>query len=72
MFRQMVYGCLVLSLVLAPAWSAAEPAARAPKAYLPESVYAFETVVEGVPVVYEFILQNLGDETLHILDIKSG
>lgn len=72
MFRQMVYRCIVLGLVLAPAWSAADPAGSGPKAFLPESVYAFEAVVEGVPIVYDFILQNLGDEALHILDIKSG
>lgn len=43
-----------------------------PKAYLPESVFEFQPVVEGTEVVHDFILSNKGDEPLEILNVKSG
>ena len=72
MFRQMFYHLIVLSLLLAPVWSAADPATRGPEAFLPESLFEFGAVVEGVPILYDFILHNRGDEDLNILDIKTG
>jgi hypothetical protein len=43
-----------------------------PKAYLPENIFEFEPVLEGVAVVHDFILHNQGDEPLDILRVKSG
>lgn len=43
-----------------------------PKAYLPENVYEFAPVMEGLQVVHEFVVHNKGDEPLNILNIKSG
>lgn len=43
-----------------------------PKMYVPENVYQFEPVVEGMTVVHDFIIHNRGDEPLEILRVKSG
>lgn len=43
-----------------------------PKAYLPENVFEFPPVPEGVEVVHDFVLYNRGDEPLNILGIKSA
>jgi len=54
---------------------AAGPAASkvsGPSAFLPETVYTFEPVLEGSVVVHEFVLQNKGDEILFIERLKSG
>ncbi len=43
-----------------------------PKAYLPESVFEFQPVVEGTEVIHDFVLHNKGDEPLEIVNVKSG
>lgn len=72
MFSKALYGWIVLSILLAPALSTADTVGPAPKAFLAESLFEFGTVVEGVPILYDFILHNRGDEILNILNIKSG
>ena len=52
--------------------SATTDARTGPKAYLPESVFEFKPVPEGVEVVHEFVVHNRGDEPLAILKVKSG
>lgn len=47
----------------------AQPKAQA---FLSESVFTFQPVVEGKQVVHEFIIHNKVDASLSILDIKSG
>lgn len=63
---------IALSILFAPCWTTAGESSRGPEASLPENVFEFKPVVEGIPVVHEFILHNRGDETLTILDLKSG
>ena len=58
------------ALILATAPAASK--ASGPSAFLPERIYTFEPVLEGAQVVHEFVLQNLGDETLFIERLKSG
>lgn len=72
MFSKALYGWIILSILLAPALSTADPVGPAPEAFLAESLFEFGTVVEGVPILYDFILHNRGDEILNILNIKSG
>ncbi len=43
-----------------------------PKAYLPENIYEFAPIMEGLEVVHEFVVRNKGDEPLNILKVKSG
>lgn len=43
-----------------------------PSAFLREQTYAFESVVEGSEVIHNFILQNKGNETLFIENVKAG
>jgi hypothetical protein len=58
---------------LAPGFGlAAETPAKAPQAFLPESVYEFQPVLEGTQVVHEFVLKNRGEAPLNILQVKSG
>jgi hypothetical protein len=60
-------------MLLAPGFGLAnEMPAKAPQAFLPESVYEFQSVLEGTQVVHEFVLKNKGDAPLNILQVKSG
>ena len=43
-----------------------------PKIYLPENIYEFAPILEGLQVVHEFAVYNKGDQPLNILKIKSG
>lgn len=43
-----------------------------PKAYLPENVYEFPPILEGLEVVHDFVIHNKGDEPLNIQNVKSG
>ena len=74
----MIYGktkirfLLTACLLIAPSLGLAlETSTNGPRAFLPESVYEFQPVLEGVQVSHEFILGNQGDEPLQIIHIKS-
>jgi len=49
-----------------------ETADRFPSAFLREQIYTFEPVAEGSQVVHDFILQNRGNDTLFIENVKAG
>lgn len=73
MLRRNLLRWIVLSYLLAPVWcAAAEAPPKGPDAFLPESAYEFEPVLEGTQVTHEFVLKNRGDAPLNILQIKSG
>lgn len=65
---------MILTIFTALILAAAPAASKAPgpSAFLPETVYTFEPVLEGSVVVHEFVLQNKGDEILFIERLKSG
>lgn len=65
---------LLTFLCMAPSLghSATTASPTGPKLELPESVYEFPPVPEGVPVVHDFILHNRGDQPLDILNVKAG
>jgi len=46
--------------------------ATGPKVYLPENLFVFQPVPEGVEVVHDFVLFNRGDQPLELSSIKSG
>lgn len=50
--------------------STATPAG--PKVELPETIFEFPPVPEGVPVVHDFVVHNRGDQPLNILNVKAG
>lgn len=52
--------------------TAATESPTGPKAYLPEYIFEFQPVMEGVEVVHDFVLYNHGDEPLKILGIRSA
>ena len=43
-----------------------------PSAFVPESRYTFPTVLDGVEVTHDFIIQNKGDAELMIEKVKTG
>lgn len=60
--------CLLPNL----AHTASTDSRTGPKAYLPEYIFEFQPVPEGVKVVHNFVLYNHGNEPLDILGIKSA
>ena len=73
MHKKVFFHLILFCIVLATPFSkAANSQPRGPVAYLQESVYNFEPVVEGTTVTHEFVLQHRGQESLNILKIKSG
>ncbi|MGB9499178.1 MAG: OS_HP2 family (seleno)protein [Dissulfuribacterales bacterium] len=46
--------------------------AKIPSAVIPRSKYEFEPVLEGINVVHEFIIENIGTAPLEIERIKTG
>ncbi len=70
--KMIVAAIFLLLFVLDPGAFAETTPAPAPKAVLPERTYEFEPVVEGTLVSHRFILQNRGDATLVIEQIKTG
>ncbi len=60
---------LVIVLLLPPV---GHVLAGEPAVYLPETVFEFAPVVEGVTIEHDFILANRGEAPLAILALKSG
>jgi|SaaInl8_200m_RNA_FD_contig_51_1221306_length_4222_multi_4_in_0_out_0_1 hypothetical protein len=46
--------------------------AAKPELFLTEPVYKFEPVIEGIELTHDFVIQNLGEEPLNILDVKTS
>ncbi len=63
----------VMYMVLVPVLgSAADTSSFGPQAFLPESIFEFQPVVEGNQIVHRFMLHNRGEAPLEILKIESG
>ena len=45
---------------------------KEPSVFFPSAKYEFEPVAEGIVIRHNFIVQNKGDETLHINKVRSG
>ena len=74
MMRSILIVFILVGVLLSAAccWSAEGGPQTGPQAYLPETVFEFQPVVEGTEIVHEFILQNRGDAPLEILKLESG
>ncbi len=62
-------------LVLAAAFWASggiSAALAEPVAVAPEPGHTFSPVVEGTDVVHDFVIQNMGSDTLEIQKVKTG
>lgn len=73
MSSRQFFALIILGLLFCPflAW-AGERGSQEPDAYLPETVYEFQPVLEGNKVVHDFILHNRGQAELSVLKLKSG
>ena len=73
MVNKKILAATFLFLFVSTLYISAETTIKqAPKAVLPERIYEFEPIVEGVVVSPMFILQNKGDAPLIIEKIKTG
>ncbi len=52
--------------------AASSDSEKAPTAFLPETQWEFESVVDGTAVVHDFVIQNKGDAPLNISKVKTG
>ena len=43
-----------------------------PCAFLPADSYEFAPVVDGTMIMHDFVIQNKGDASLKILNVKTG
>jgi hypothetical protein len=43
-----------------------------PSVFLPVKVYEFNPVIDGANVVYDFVVQNKGNEPLLISNVRTG
>lgn len=65
----MMAACCLAVTVFA---GAAEMTPALPAAFLPQAEFAFGEVLEGTPVVHDFILQNRGEAPLHIRRVRTA
>ena len=73
MSRRVVWIMSFACLLLAPGLAlTSELPVKAPKVFLPETMFEFQPVLEGSEVVHEFVLKNQGEAPLNILQIKPG
>jgi hypothetical protein len=70
--KKIVAATFLLFFVSTLCVSAETTVKQVPKAVLPERIYEFEPVVEGMLVSHNFILQNRGNAPLIIEKIKTG
>lgn len=54
------------------AFGTSQQTSTSPSAFIPESKYTFPTVLDGVEVTHDFIIQNKGDAELMIEKVKTG
>ncbi len=53
-------------------WATDAPTTEQPVAFLPESVHAFKTVVDGTEVLHDFVITNKGNALLKITRVNPG
>lgn len=71
--RKKLLILIIASMLLIPVCAPADNTPSiGPQAFLPESVFEFQPVVEGSRIAHRFILHNRGEAPLEILKIESG
>ena len=53
-------------------FGAQEKTDLSPRAFLPETQYAFPPVLDGAEVLHDFILQNRGTAPLEVKKVRTG
>lgn len=66
--HRSICALIVLGVLLA----AFQVQADGPRATVPEDSYEFAAVVEGVPVLHDFVIRNDGNAALHIERVRAG
>ncbi len=68
--------CVVLGIILMCTCSyASTPKAEnkvGPKAFFPEKEFDTGEILEGKPIVHDFVVQNKGDKELQIIKVRPG
>lgn len=73
MLRKVILSfCLIFVLIFPLICMGADTVSKKPDAFLPESLFEFEPVLEGLKVSHEFKIFNKGDAALEILKTESG
>jgi len=62
----------LMVLLMASLWLSPASAADAPEAVVPNSLFQFDPVVEGMMVTHDFIIQNKGQAELKITKVRTG
>ncbi len=62
----------LLALVMVSLWLSPAIAADAPEAVVPNAVFQFDPVVEGMMVTHDFVIQNKGQAELNITKVRTG
>ena len=61
----------VIILLIANTIGAKDKTPVSPSALIGQTIYEFETVVDGAEVVHDFVIQNKGAATLEIQKVKT-
>ncbi|MBW2250188.1 MAG: hypothetical protein JRF60_06060 [Deltaproteobacteria bacterium] len=76
MKSKTLFSVFLLFFILIPFSFGAEDkqaaATSGPAVFFPSLKYEFASVADGIVVRHNFIVQNKGDETLHINKIRTG
>ena len=54
------------------AFGAEDGAKGSPSLFFPQEAYEFDTVLEGTPVLHEFVIQNKGTADLDVKKVSGG
>ncbi len=67
----VMIGFMLVCMTATPAVGQGADAATGPKVYLPMQQHDFPLVVEGVDVVHDFVVKNVGSADLLIQRVKA-
>jgi hypothetical protein len=68
-FATMVFPCLALAQTTFPS---TDNAGGGPSVFFPVKAFEFQPVIDGVNVVYDFIVLNKGSTPLLISNVRTG
>ena len=68
----LVVSNLILTWTLFAAVSFGNQEELLPSAFFPETTYEFSPVLDGTEVVHDFVIQNKGNATLKVNQVKTG
>jgi hypothetical protein len=71
-FLSIFFAAVCILCFNSSAFGASQQTPPSPSPFVPESRYTFPTVLDGVEVTHDFIIQNKGDAELMIEKVKTG